>query len=283
MNLKNFNDFIKVNSTDPKNFEKRIIFAGESIDLFETLTNPLDLPTTNLGRPVFLWGDFKLTSEHINESSDIFIYNKANGPTYESVCDSFINEGFVPKTIKDRSGIRKMAFPIVGLSDDGSEDFKTYGKFKKSEKKFSKFREKIQPRNTFNVLVFREEPIHIDEQIGGLKFDILSKTFPFYDKIKQITKKVNEKYNLDFYHIQVLEKDGSLFLNKIGIDEKLSPIQQIKVYETAYSDYYQAKLPVWFRNSINEKYLTPYFKSKAYDAKLVKPKYGCDCKKYLTE
>lgn len=279
--LKKFNDYIKTSSTNPRDFEKAIAFAGESLDIFEQISTPFDIPRLGSDKPLVLWNNFKLESQHINETSGVFMYNQIENPIFEEVCDSFINEDFIPKTISDRKSVRKMEFPIVGIAEKDNEEFKTYGKFKKSEKNFSKFREKINPDTVFNVLVFKKSPLHIEEKIKGLKFDTNLSLFPKTKELHSIIEKVNEKYPLDFYNLEVFEKNNKLYLNSIDVNQKLSPLQQVKIYEAAYSDFYQAKLPNWFKNMLTEKYLTPYYKSKAYDSKLVKSRYGVNYEKYI--
>lgn len=281
MKLISFDNYLSFISNDNSSFEKRIIFYGDSLDLFENISNLLSPFDLDLGKPIILWNfNYNEMSDKIFKNNN-FIYNRTKCPSYEEIYNSFKDELFIPKFTNQRSEVKKLKFPIIAINNDYSEEFKTYNKFKKSEKIFLKFIEKIIPTNTFNILCFRNNPIHIEEQIGNFKFDIINSYFPFIYEIENIINKIYNLYKLDLYKIQILEKNNKLYLNNIKIGEKLSNLEQIKIYETICFDYYKIRFPKTFKKMLNEKYLVSYFKNKAYEAKLFKPKYGSKYKEYL--
>ena len=279
MKLKNFNDYSILYSTDPKTFEKRVAFAcseDHGLDVFSLIKNQ-DSPFNESGDvPVIVWGDFN--SRVISES---FIFNKSNLPKNLETCDLFGEEEFIPKFTKERKGVANLKFPIIGKSDRGSEEFKTYGKFKKSEKKFDLFKEKIVPVNRFEILCFREKPIHIQEKINGYGFDTNVSRFKYTNAVNSIIERINLKCPNDFYQVNLLEQNNKLYLEEITRSSKLSPSQSVKLYETAYENFYSSKLPKWFKNNLFEKYVSPYYKSNVYHAMLIKPKHSIDFKKYI--
>jgi hypothetical protein len=199
----------------------------------------------------------------------------------KKVYSDFSGEKFLPKSTSDRSSVKGMKFPILGIDDLDSQEFKTYNKFKKSEKNFPVFREKIVPVTRFDVIAHKKRPIHLQEKINSLGFDVDLTRFKYLDEVDSLIEKLGKKYDLDFYHVSLLESGGKLYLESIGRSLNLSPAQSIKMYERAYESFYEAQLPVWFKKKIFESYVKPYYKSRYYDAALIKPKNSIDFKKYL--
>lgn len=278
MKLKNFNEYSTIHSKDPKNFEKRVALFGSNescTDLFNKIEESTILTNE---MPVIVWN--KLSSSKVSEGSS-FVFKSANFPNEIEFLEEFENETFIPKFTKSRKGVSKLKFPIIGKSKDETEDFKTYGKFKKSEKPFDLFREKIIPVNRFEIICFKSEPIHCQEKINGIGFDTDFNRFKYKENIENIIEKINSKYPNDFYQINLLESNGKLYLEKITNSSKLSPSQSVKLYETAYRDFYSTSLPNWFKKDLFEKYVAPYYKSNAYHAMLIKPKHSIDFKKYI--
>ena len=283
MKLKNFKDYSNSYSKDPKNFEKRVGLAcpkGSGIDVFEKIKNPFEIKSTSAETPIILWNGFTFSTDTLNENHSNY-FNKSELPSDSTLLNDFKNENFIPKSTTNRREVKGLKFPITGISDSFKEDFKTYGKFRKSEKNFSKFQEKILPNTRFDVLAFKNSPIHIQERINGLGFDVDSSRFEHLDTIKNIVEKVSKKYSPEFYQICLLEANGKLYLESITRSSNLSPSQSAKMYESAYENHYASKLPNWFKNSIFEKYVRPYYKARAYDSLLIKPKNSIDFKKYL--
>ena len=133
MKLKNFKSYSSHYSKDPKNFEKKIALAstgGES-PLFDNYSTFEDTLSISKSVPVIIWGNFKFSN--MNENFCSVVYNQKNIPSKGELSSAFQEEDFVPNIVKDRSSIKKMNFPIVGVSGEDEEEFKTYGQFKKSK------------------------------------------------------------------------------------------------------------------------------------------------------
>lgn len=275
MKLKKFNEYSNIYSKDPRNFEKKIGLAcsnNTKSDIFKIVEST----DSSQDLPIILWN----SNLKINENSS-FLFNRKRLPLFEEICDTFANESFIPSTVTDRTAVKKLKFPITGISKDGKEDFKTYGKFKKSENQFSKFREKITPTTRFDIIAFKKEPIHIQERINTIGFDSKISEFRYLDQVDNIINKIHTEYPTDFYHVGLIESNGKLYLDSIDTSLNLSPSQSIKMYETAYENYYETALPNWFKKTIFENQIKPYYKSRYYDALLIKPKNSIDFKKYL--
>jgi len=275
--LKKFNEYTLSYSKDPKNFEKKIALAcSENLNnqVFQLVNSTFESEITEL--PIIRWN----TKFNINESSSFF-YNKSSFPTFEEICDSFSNESFIPRTISNRDGVKRLKFPIIGITKDSSEEFKTYGKFKKSEKNFSKFREKVTPQTRYDVIAFKSEPLHLQERINHIGFDANLSNFKHLDQVNSIIEKVNQRYPVDFYHCSLIESDGRLYLEAVGTSLSLSPSQSVKMYEKAYENFYEFSLPNWFKNQLFENHIKPYYRSRYYDALLIKPKSAINFKKYI--
>lgn len=279
MKLKKFNDYLVHFSKDPKNFEKKVMLYGSSKgpDIFRLADESNE--SINNEHPIILWGKGSL-SNNFNESHR-FTFNSKELPHADKIHSDLEGASFLPKSTKDRSKVKGLQFPIVGVNGQEKKEFKTYGKFKKSEEAFPLFREKIVPVTRFNVIAFKAEPLHIQEKIRTIGFDIDSNRFSHADQLKEIVEKLNETYPLDFYHLSLLESGDRLYFEDLDASTDLSPSQSIKMYEKAYESFYEAKLPEWFKNQLFEKYVKPYYKSRHYDSLLIKPKHSIDFKKYL--
>lgn len=274
MRLKKFNEYSKNYSKDPKIFEKMVLFSERvEVDLFDKFGESPD----SIEKPVIIWN----SNLKINENSSR-IYNSTPFPAKEKIFDFVEDLGLIPKKVNDRTLIKKMKFPIIGFSNSSQDEFKTYGKFKKSEKYYDFFREKITPSNRFEVIAYKENPIHIQEKINKLGFDVNLNRFKYLDVIEESLNSLNNKFNLDFYKIKLIESNNKIYLESIDSSGSLSPSQLVKMYETAYESYYEARLPQWFKKSIFEKYVSPYYKKRYYDSLLVKPKHSIDFKKFIS-
>lgn len=280
MKLKTFSEYNKNYSKDPKTFEKRVALASSQnygANFFKHISEENSHSFSNLDIPVIIWNNFKAPS--INENSSN-IFNRSSVPTNSEIYSSFEGETFIPKFTSERVNVKKLKFPIVGIGDS-TEEFKTYGKLKRSEKIFTEFREKIVPDTSFDVICFKDAPIHVQEKVKSLGFDVDLATFEHLTQLEKITERIGTNYKLDFYHLNLLEKKGVLYFNTIGTSLNLSPSQSIKMYETAYFDHYSAKLPNWFKKQLFESNVKPYYKKRYYDSALIKPKYSIDFKKYI--
>lgn len=281
--LKKFEDYLISFSKDPSTFEKRVAITSQSetIEAFEWVRSPFDLDH-GFSTPTIVWDNFNFKKNLLNESKTFF-FNSTGFPTTEEVFETLGESGFIPRAVSDRASVKKMKFPIIGLNGEEKEDFKTYGKFKKSEKKFSKFRESVIPRTRFDVISFKKEPIHIQERINGIGFDSDLSRFKYLKEVREITSKLYEKYPIDFYHISVLEKDDRLYLESASTSFNLTPSQSYQMYVKAYESYYELRLPTWFKNQVFESQVKPFYQKRYYDWLLLKPKHSIDFKKHKPE
>lgn len=279
--MKKFDDYIKQYSKDPKVFEKQVIFASNigGSDIFEVVNDTSTNFTDIDDYPIILWDNFNIPSNKINESAS-HIYNAIRLPSFGRIREQLSNESYIAPSTTDRSKVKSLKFPIIASKDRESEMFKTYGKYKKSEKFFDSFRQKIIPSTKFDVIAFKGEPIHIQEKINGIGFDADLSRFKYPKQVIKIANKVNEKFKADFYHMELLESSGRLYLNNVTTSAKLSPTQNVKMYEAAYESFYNRRLPKWYRDKVFEKYTKPYYEKRYLDSLLIKPKNSIDFKKY---
>ena len=285
MKLKNFKEYSTFYSKDPKNFERRIVLASpkaKNNSIFETVLNFNDLLKVSKDTPVIAWNNFNLSSTpKINENFCSTVYNQTHLPNHKEISSVFKEEPFIPKLNIDRQLVKKMKFPIIGITDDSEEEFKTYGKFKKSTSTFNHFKEKLTPSSRFEILVSGDSPIHVQKKINAVPFDIDMNRWKHLGEVEDICKKINLKYSPEFYNITLLESDGKLYLSSIDRDSDLTPSQEAKLYESAYESYYQSKLPSWFKKKLFEDHVKPYYIKKYYDSLLFKPSGVIDYGKYI--
>ncbi len=281
MVLKKFDEFSNRFSSDPAFWKNKIILASKNneSDLFETVNSDSSSVLQNSAKPVILWDEFKVPTNTVNETFEKF-YN-ANSPIDFEIDELFKDSEFIPNFSNNRKDVKHMKFPIKAISKDTSELFKTYGKFKKSESNFSKFKSIPKVDNRFEVLCFKDSPIHIQEKVNGVGFDVSRSSFNKFNSVLHIAEEVSKKVNLDFYQLNLIESDGTFYLDEITKSSKLTPAQLFKMYETAYYHFYETRLPQWFKKSIFENSIVPYYKTKIYDAKLLKPKYSIDFEKFI--
>jgi hypothetical protein len=284
--LKNFKSYARHYSKDPKTFEKKVAFASgqqDVLEIFDSITNPLDANLIPTEVPLIVWEDFSFESTDLNEGFNSFVFNHSQLPTYSKIEEALGNTQFFPKKITDRQLVKKMKFPIIANVGDTSEEFKTYGKFKKSNIRFESFTEKPVPTSRFEVLAFGKTPLHIEKKINQLPFDVDTSRFKHLDKVEELCQKLDSEFSPQFYKISLVEKGNSLFFESISRSGKLSPVQSVKMYEAAYADHYRAALPAWYRKSLMENHVIPYYKKRHFDALLIKPTGVIDYSKYLNQ
>lgn len=284
MELKNFKSYSRNYSKDPKTFEKRVAFASNQVDvieIFDSINNPLDANTIPREVPLIVWEDFSFASTDLNEGFNSFVWNHSQLPTFSKVEEALGHTQFFPKKITERQLVKKMKFPIIAKVGDHQEEFKTYGKFKKSNLQFESFTEKPVPTSRFEVLAFGKSPLHIEKKINQFPFDVDTSRFKHLAKIEELCQKLDKEFSPQFYKVSLIEKGDSIFLESISREGKLSPVQAVKMYEAAYSDHYRAALPAWYRRSLMENHVIPYYQKKHFDALLIKPTGVIDYSKYL--
>jgi len=268
LKIKNFDSYLNYYSKDPLNFEKKIRLVGEcSIpELFDSAEES--------DSPIIIWSD---GNPELNECLNMFKFNKKGAESIDILGD-FKDTEFVPNQCSTRSEAKGLKFPVIGHGEEQVE-FKTYNKLRKSEKSFNKFSEKITPEKHFEILVFKTKPIHIDESIKGSRFDARN-TFKHDLKVNELSNVIHEKYGFDFYKINLLESNNRVYLTKISTSDSLEPIHLVKMYESAYEDFYETRLPSWFKKHLFESYVKESLKSKYYDALLLNKNYAEQYKKY---
>ena len=283
MPLKKFDDYIVGKSSDPSVFEKRVIFAtgGIQCDLFKTIKEESEIFSEALDAPIVIWGDFKFTPKIINENR-FSLYNINEVPRLTEIYESYQGSQFVPKLTKERLKVGGLQFPILASDGLGKEkQFKTYASFKKSEEGFNMFTEKPKVGTQFDVLVFKKEPIHIQENIRGIGFDINISGFKHLGLIKEVSEKISQNHILDLYKLSFGESGGKLYLTGIDRSSELGPTQKYKAYESIYEHHYERKLPVWFKKRIFEGKVKDHYRKSYYNSLLLKPKYSINFEKFV--
>ena len=285
MKLKKFKEYELIYSKDPKNFEQKVSFASSTNnnipDIFNKINRGYSKLIESSNSPIILWNNFNITESPINENSS-YLFNSRSTPDIEEINSEFRGEKFIPVSVKNRSEIKKLKFPIIACDGKSKESFSTYGKFKKSEKYFDNFSEKPIPKTIFSVIAFKNKPIDIQEKINSINFDVDINRFKYFDNILDITKKLNEKYKLDFYNLSIiLDESNKIYLDSVSTSTTLNNTQSIKMYEAAYESYYETRLPNWFKKQLFEKYIKPEYTKKYYNSLLIKPKHSINYEKFI--
>jgi hypothetical protein len=282
--LKNFESYARGYSRDPKRFTQRVAIASPNADhlkMFKVVKNVDEAFGMEEDLPIIPWNNFSFSIGSLNENFHNVIYNRNELPKIHNASSEFRDEEFVPKSVKDRALVKKMKFPIIGINGKGSTEFKTYGKFKKSEDRFDEFQEKVIPTSRFEILVSGDSPIHVHKKVNKIPFDVDMSRFKYTNEAAKICKKINEKYSPDFYTISLLEANGKVYLESISRDSKLTPSQGMKLYESAYEKHYDTRLPNWFKRELFDTHVKPYYKKRYYDSLLLKPSGVLQFEKYL--
>lgn len=284
MRLKSFDSYARGYSRDPKRFTQQVVIASPTADhlqMFKVVKNVDEAFNMDENLPIIPWNNFSFSPSSLNENFHNVIYNRNELPNIHRATSEFRNEKFVPKSVRDRSLVKKMKFPIVGINGKGATEFKTYGKFKKSEDQFDEFQEKIIPTSRFEILVNGDTPIHAQKKVNKIPFDIDFDRFKHASEIVNICNKINSKYSPDFYVVTLLEAGGNVYLESMSRDSKLTPSQGMKMYESAYERHYNTRLPNWFKKEMFDSHVKPYYKKRYYDSLLLKPSGVIQFEKYL--
>lgn len=247
--LKTFTDFeIHIQGDENQIFNKlQILGDNES---FKTPFKRLSSIEESNGSPIVCLTDIKLLNESILTKSIIF--NKSPFHKKGNIFSKFIKESFIPKSTSNRKTVKSLSFPIIASGNGKSTIYETYGKFKKSENVYSSYREKIIPKTKYDVILLKNKPISICENING-KLINKKMNSSFNKSLSKISDKILEKYKLDTFYIRVNETvDGKIYLNKINKITKLNETQSNKLYISLYESYYGHSLPQWFKNKMNK-------------------------------
>ncbi len=247
--LKNFDDFEKHTGGSQGDLLNKIQIIGENTSVKNSpFKKILSLGESN-GDPILICDNQSI----INESDEFkkTVYNSTFFTKMDGYLSKFIGESFIPKTIKNRNGVKKLKFPIVATRKNGNETtYKTYNKFKRSENDYTSFQEKIIPTVTYEALLFKNEPVHLTETVDNTSKEIKISS-DIKKKLTRISKKIQEKYNIDALSIKLNENaKGSLFLKDLNKCNNLTKSQANNLYIAIYEDYYNHRLPSWFKNKI---------------------------------
>lgn len=271
MGFKTFDQYINQYSKDFSNYSNKVgIATSESSDFpyFNYLKSHFELNESSNDIPIIVSEGFAFESESINES---LTYNINSCPNIEDIRLDFANENFITKEQRSFDSIKKLKFPVTAYHKNGSTDFKTIGKLRASNEIYHSFREKVIPKTKFKVLSFKGDPISIVETINKFPLDVNIKRFKYLKEVSEISKKLYDKYKLDFYNVEVLESiKGGLYLNGVNKKLDLNPHQSFKVYEAAYEDFYSSRLPNWVKKKMIKESVSKYYQTKLYDSMLIK-------------
>jgi hypothetical protein len=250
MNIRSFKEFENYMSGDEKSVINKvhIITSGEISENspFSVIPNLEEAD----GLPVLMCGNFKL--KMINESNvnNLKIYNSFNIKK-TNVLNKFIGENFIPKTIKNRTKVKSLKFPIVASGKNGTNTYNSYHMFKKSENDYNSYQEKIIPKTKYNVLMFKNEPICMYEKVNDKTFhkNISEK---LRSKASSISKRIFESHGLEVYNMRIYESTGgNYYLSGISKCDSLNEHQAGLLYVKLYEDHYDYKVPTWFKNKVN--------------------------------
>lgn len=284
MKFKNFDQYSRQYSKDVTSFTNRVAIAtNEEIDFpyFDYIKNKFDLKENYKNIPIIVSDDFTNESDALYESEE-FTYNLNELPSMQQVFDDFKTDRFTTNQTYNIKEVKSLKFPITAYSERGETEFKTIGKLRSSEDIYNRFREKIVPKTKFTVLSFKGDPISIVETINNFPLDVDLRRFTLLREVKKIVAALNEKYNLDFYNIELLESvKGGLYINNVNRKLNLNPHQAFTVYEAAYSDYYTSRVPNWVKEQMINESVSKYYKQKYLDSQLVKSKHTFDYSKYV--
>lgn len=266
--LKRFGEYMVSFSKDPESFARKVaILENEQCsDVFESI-----LEVTQTSSPIIVWKE----GAKLNESK-----THKRLPSRDDLLLGFNGEDFAPRSTNDRNKVKELNFPIVGISEGSRDSLKTIGKFKKSESKYAHFLEEVRPSSKFEAIVFKDEPIHIQENVNWVGFDVDQDRFKHVDSVGAIAKSVFEKYQPGFYKMGLLESNGKIYLDSVDNSSSLSPSQRASMYVKAYESFYDRKLPGWFKKKIFEDQVAPYYAKRYYDEMLLRPKYAKSLDKY---
>jgi len=282
--FKNFNQYSRQYSNDVTSFTNRVAIAtNEEIDFpyFDYIKNKFDLKENYKNIPIIVSDDFSNESVALYESEE-FTYNLNELPSMKQVFEDFKTSSFTTNQTYNIKEVKSLKFPITAYSKRGETEFKTIGKLRSSEDIYNRFREKIVPKTKFTVLSFKGDPISIVETINNFPLDVDLRRFTFLSEVSKISKALHEKYDLDFYNIELLESiKGGLYINGVNRKLDLNPHQAIKVYEAAYSDYYSTRVPNWVKEQMINESVSSYYKQKYLDSQLVKSKHTFKYDKYI--
>ncbi len=284
MAIKTFNEYSKSVSDNYKSYLNEVLLAiPENLNhtYFDFISSVFEFNKLDKSKPVIICKDFSFEYNMINES-DIFTYGINPIPELDKISSDLLENEYIPKQIGNIKDVKKLKFPIIAKNKESEDRYMTIGKFKKSDILYETFREDITPKTRFNIIAFKDSPICLEEVINKCPLDSNLERFKYINEVNNITKLINSNYDLDFYKVKIVESNkGKIYLNKVESISNINPLQAIKIYECAYNDFYQTRLPNWVKTKILKEHVNPYLEKKKYDAMLFKSKHAIDYSKYL--
>lgn len=253
MKLKNFNEFEIHKNGNVDDIIGKIQILSDSVSIDNSPFTHISSFKESNGNPILILGDNKLTN--LNESNLIneHLYNSYNLHSKFNIYKKYANESFIPKSINNRNKIKKLKFPIEALGKGGIlSSYKTMNRFNKSENVYHTYREKINPRTKYEILMFRDKPIDMVENINNV-YTSKKMSPSILKRITNISNRIGENHKLDVYYIKIYESDkNKIYLSGITKCNRLDEKQANLVYVKLYEDYYKHSVPTWFKNKINE-------------------------------
>lgn len=285
MKIKNFGEYVNMKSKDPSVFSKKVAIATlERLDhsLFSIVDTSDKILEVGLDSPIIVDSSFTLDLESINEDSS-HLYNRIPVPKVEDIVDKLSSSPYIPKSKSSIKDIRKkFRFPVIASNSKESKEYKTIGKLRASNTIYTKFIENPTPKTKFTLLSFKGEPISIIEKINRFPIDVDLNRFEYLNEAKEICSSIYESFNLELCNISIVESTkGDVLVRSIDTKIDLNPLQEKVVYEHVYEDYYQAKLPNWFKNTVFKDHISEYCKQKELDLKLIKSNNSINYSKLL--
>lgn len=283
MRLKSFDDFEKHRSGDPSNFIGQVgmaTFNKSSHPYYSIISKQSQLVENQYDFPIILDSGFNVSIQAINENSSL-VYNSTESPSNSDLLRKLSGFKYSPKTSNSIRDIKKgFRFPIVASNDSGSQEYKTIGKLRNSGTNYSKFTENPTAKTRFRILSFKGNPISIIERINRFESDIDLKYFDHMNESIEICKKIDEVFNLDLCNIEVIESvKGDILIKSVNTDLNLNPLQEARVYEAVYEDFYECRLPNFVKDKIFEENVKPYCEKMDLNLKLIKSKRALDYSK----
>lgn len=283
MKIQTFNDYERRYSKDYSTFSKQVAIASltkKEHPFFSIVNNKKDIHERYQGYPVILDEGFCIGVQALYESS-VGAYNSNRAPDLIEISRKLSDNPYLPKISNSIKDIRKgFRFPIIAKSDTKSDSYKTIGKLRSAGINYSTFIENPEAKTRFKILVFKGDPISIVEWINKFPIDVNLNSFEYLKESIQISNLIWENFNLDLCNIEIIESiKGDILMKSVDTNMNLNPLQEKLVYERIYEDYYESKLPNWFKHKIFEDHVLPYYKRRANDVKLIKSKHSMDYSK----
>jgi hypothetical protein len=282
--IKNFESFQKRYSKDPETFLKQVGIASHSLtehSLFKVVKSQNEISESYLDYPLILDEGFSLKIETINEKA-AHTYNYGESPNILDIVDKMSSSPYSPKVVdKIQDTRKKFRYPVIAIKGDSKEEYRTIGKLRASDVIYSKFLENPDAKTRFKILSFKGDPISVIEHINKFKLDVDINSFQFLNEVKEISKNVYETFGFDICNVEIVESlKGDILIRSIDKKIDLNPLQEAKIYQCVYEDYYQTRLPNWFKKKVLNEHFSKYIKDMSNHTNLIKSKHSLNYSKF---